>query len=135
MDQCEPLLGVGLRAVLSTQTATVVGRGRLTVSKPVLKAPQVWSERSKLQHDETLSNFAFNFNLRRYATVLMAGVAAALPLAALPLVAVVLPMAVGAGALATAMALGVPLIQAACLAAVGDLLRVFMGWLGNDYGV
>jgi NADPH-dependent 2,4-dienoyl-CoA reductase/sulfur reductase-like enzyme len=103
----------------------------------MLKAPQVWSERSKLQHDETLSNFAFNFNLRRYATVLMAGVAAALPLAPMAVVLpmVVLPMAVGAGALATAMALGVPLILAACLAEVGDLLRVFMGWLGNDYGV
>jgi hypothetical protein len=37
---------------------------RLTVSKPVLKAPM--PQRLKLQYDEVLSNFAFNFNLRRY---------------------------------------------------------------------
>jgi len=32
--------------------------------KPVLKAPGI--ERLKLKHDRPLSNFAFNFNLRRY---------------------------------------------------------------------
>ena len=37
-----------------------VGRCRLTASKPVLKA------RLKRKCDEPLSNFAFNFNLRRY---------------------------------------------------------------------
>ena len=35
--------------------------------KPTLKAPG--TNRLKLQHDEPLSNFAFNFNLRRYAMV------------------------------------------------------------------
>ena len=33
---------------------------------PTLKAPG--SRRSKLKHDELLSSFAFNFNLRRYNT-------------------------------------------------------------------
>ena len=32
--------------------------------KPALKAPD--SNRLKLEHEKTLSNFAFNFNLRRY---------------------------------------------------------------------
>ena len=48
-----PLTGVAI---------ATVGRCRLTVSKPVLKAPMVSA--LKLQYDETLSNFAFN--LRRY---------------------------------------------------------------------
>jgi hypothetical protein len=43
------------------------GRCRLTVSKPVLKAPTVSAR--KLQHDEPVSNFAFNFNLRCYTSV------------------------------------------------------------------
>jgi hypothetical protein len=47
--------------------AVLVGRCRLTVSKPVLKAPIV--QRLKLQYDEPLSNFAFNFNLCRYVLV------------------------------------------------------------------
>jgi hypothetical protein len=34
--------------------------------KPTLKAPG--SQRLKLKYDETLSNFGFNFNLRRYIT-------------------------------------------------------------------
>jgi len=38
-----------------------VGRCRLTVSKPVLKAPMVSAQRLKL-----ISTFAFDFNLRRY---------------------------------------------------------------------
>jgi len=33
--------------------------------KPVLKAPG--TKRLKLNHDEPLLNFAFNFNLRRYS--------------------------------------------------------------------
>jgi hypothetical protein len=35
--------------------------------KPVLKA--LGTKRLKLQYDETLSNFAFKFNLRRYTLV------------------------------------------------------------------
>jgi len=35
--------------------------------KPTLKAPA--TERLKLQYDEPSSNFAFNFNLRRYRPV------------------------------------------------------------------
>ena len=45
-----------------------IGRCRLTVSKPVLKAPMVSASlRFKQQYDEMLSNFAINFNLRRYS--------------------------------------------------------------------
>jgi len=33
--------------------------------RPTLKAPR--TKRLKLQHDKLLSNFAFNFNLRRYS--------------------------------------------------------------------
>jgi hypothetical protein len=36
--------------------------------KPTLKAPG--TKRLKLQYDEPLSNFAFNFNLRRYTPAL-----------------------------------------------------------------
>jgi hypothetical protein len=43
---------------------TEVGRCRLTVSKPMLKAPD--TKRSKLKYDKLLSSFAVNFNLRRY---------------------------------------------------------------------
>jgi len=46
------------------------GRCRLTVSKPELKAQRLWFQRLKLQYDEPLSNFAFNFNLRRYSQAL-----------------------------------------------------------------
>jgi hypothetical protein len=42
----------------------MVGRCRLTVSNPVLKAPMV--SVLQLPCDEALSNFAFTFNLRRY---------------------------------------------------------------------
>jgi len=42
-----------------------VGRCRLTVSKPVLKAP--WYHLLKLEYDEPLSNFALKFNLRRFS--------------------------------------------------------------------
>jgi len=42
-----------------------VGRCRLTVSKPVLSSRDK-VQRVKLQYDETLSNFAFYSNLRRY---------------------------------------------------------------------
>jgi len=44
----------------------MVGRCGLTQSKPVLKAPE--TERLRLQYDEPLSNFAFEFNVRRYTT-------------------------------------------------------------------
>ena len=47
-------------------TNTKVGRCRLTVSKPVLKAQRLWFLCLKLQYDETLSSFAFSFKLRRY---------------------------------------------------------------------
>ena len=42
-----------------------VGRCRLTVSKPMLKAPGL--QRLNLKCDELPSNLAFNFNLRRYS--------------------------------------------------------------------
>jgi len=54
-----------------TVRGDLVGRCRFTVSKPVLKA--LWFQRLKLQYDETLSNLAFNFNLRRYNLVEMLG--------------------------------------------------------------
>jgi len=38
----------------------------LTVSKPVLKAQRPWYPRLKLEYHESLSNFAFKINLRRY---------------------------------------------------------------------
>jgi len=38
--------------------------------KPTLKPPG--SKRLKLYHEKLLSNFAFNFNLRRYIMVLRA---------------------------------------------------------------
>jgi len=41
-----------------------VRRCRLTVSNPALKAPMV--QLLKLEYDGTISNFAFNFNSRRY---------------------------------------------------------------------
>ena len=44
--------------------SVAVGRCRLTVSKPDFK--RAWFQRLKLKCDESLSNFAFNFNLRRY---------------------------------------------------------------------
>ena len=40
--------------------------------KPVVKAPG--TKRLKLQCDGSLSNFAFNFNLRRYTTVAYHGI-------------------------------------------------------------
>ena len=39
--------------------------------KPTLKPPR--TKRLKLQHDEPLSSFAFNFNLRRYHEAAKAG--------------------------------------------------------------
>jgi hypothetical protein len=49
---------------------TLVGRCRLTASNPVLELESAYVSarflRLKLQYDETLSNVAFNFNLRRY---------------------------------------------------------------------
>jgi len=42
----------------------MVGRCRLTVSNPSRK--RAWFQQLKLKCDEPLSNFAFNFNLRRY---------------------------------------------------------------------
>jgi len=42
-----------------------VGRCRLTESTPVLKAKRLWFYRLNLQYDETLSNFALKFSLRR----------------------------------------------------------------------
>jgi hypothetical protein len=48
-----------------TKQGGEVGRCRLTLSKPVLKAPMV--QRLKLEYGDPLSNVAFNFNLRRYS--------------------------------------------------------------------
>ena len=45
----------------------LVGRCRLAVSNPSRK--RAWFQRLKLNCDEALSNFAFNFNLRRYNLV------------------------------------------------------------------
>jgi H+-transporting ATPase len=45
-----------------------VGRCRFTVSQAVLKC--LWFQRLKPQYAEPLSNFAFNFNLRRYIPVI-----------------------------------------------------------------
>jgi len=47
----------------------MVGRCRLTLSKPVLRAQRLWFQCLKLQYDEQLSSFAFSFNLRRYNMV------------------------------------------------------------------
>ena len=44
----------------------LVGRCRLALSKPVLKAPLVSALRIKRKYDELLSSFAFKFNLRHY---------------------------------------------------------------------
>jgi len=45
-----------------------VGRCRLTLSKPALKAPG--TNRLKLKCDKLLSRFGFNVNMRRYTAVL-----------------------------------------------------------------
>jgi protein transport protein SEC13 len=44
--------------------SVMAGRCTLTLSKPVLKAPSVSA--LKRHPDESLSNFAFSFDLRRY---------------------------------------------------------------------
>ena len=49
----------------------MVGRCRLAVLKPVLKAPMVSAHEATIQYDGTFPNFAFNFNLRRYMMVMM----------------------------------------------------------------
>jgi Na+/H+-translocating membrane pyrophosphatase len=49
----------------------LVGRCRLTVSKPVLKAPPGFSA-LKLKYDNLLSSFSFKFNLRLYTLVVHA---------------------------------------------------------------
>jgi len=41
------------------------GRCRLTPCRPLLD--RAWFQRSKLEYDKPLSNFGFNFNLRRYS--------------------------------------------------------------------
>ena len=43
---------------------SVVGRCRLTGSNPCRK--RLWFQRLKLEYEEPLLNFPFNFNLRRY---------------------------------------------------------------------
>jgi len=50
--------------VQTTAEGFAVGKRRLTLSKPVLKAPTVSC--LKRQYDETLSNFDFSVSLRRY---------------------------------------------------------------------
>jgi hypothetical protein len=61
------------------------GRGRavqVIPIKPTLKAPG--TKRSKLQYDELLSSFAFNFNLRRYSLVGLEGPTLSVPPRTLP---------------------------------------------------
>ena len=55
-------------AALEETGSSMVGRCRLTVPKPMLKAPMVTFQRLRLQYYESLSNFAFDFTLRRYLT-------------------------------------------------------------------
>jgi hypothetical protein len=48
-------------------TLHLVGRCKLTAYKPALKAPtSMVSALEASQYDQTLPNFAFDFNLRRY---------------------------------------------------------------------
>ena len=64
MDECKPL-------VSSVQPVPPCHHGRavqVDPIKPTLKSPG--AKRLKLICDDPLSNFAFNFNLRRYNTVL-----------------------------------------------------------------
>ena len=49
------------------KTVTTVGRCRLTVSNPVLKA--VWFQRLKVNYHQLFSTVAFNIILRRYTMV------------------------------------------------------------------
>ena len=73
-------------------SGATVGWCRLTASKPVLKAKRLWFQRLKLYYDETLSNFAFNFNLGRYTTGTNAAVIRGALRAEMPdLLTVVLP--------------------------------------------
>ena len=46
-----------------------MGRCRLNPGRP--RFDRAWFQRLKLTYDEALSNFAFNFNLRRYIAVLL----------------------------------------------------------------
>ena len=48
------------------ERAAKVGQCRLTESKPVLTAQRLWFQHLNLEYHESLSNFAFKFNLRRY---------------------------------------------------------------------
>jgi len=57
-----------LERQMMIMTQQMVGRCRLTVSIPVLKALKVWFQRLKLKYQKLLSTFAFNFNLRRCKT-------------------------------------------------------------------
>jgi len=59
----DQLYGVAVDAA-----GAVVGRCRLAASHPLWKAPVV-SARGAIQYDETLSNFAFSFNVSRYSVV------------------------------------------------------------------
>ena len=64
MDECKPL-PVGQRVI----NAAVMHLGRavqINPIKPMLKAPE--TKRLTLKHDEQLSDVAFNFKLRRYAS-------------------------------------------------------------------
>ena len=60
MDECKPL-----QRGPADPRARALGRAVQVVPiKPTLKPPG--TKRLKLKYDELLSNFAFNFNLRRY---------------------------------------------------------------------
>ena len=49
----------------SSPSKSKVGRCRLAPGCP--RVARAWFQRLKLKYDETLSNFALNFNLRRYS--------------------------------------------------------------------
>ena len=79
MDECKPLVhghsmghggggGAGFGARHARPRCCAPGRAvHLDPMKPTLTAPG--SRRSNLEHENLLSNFAFNFNLRRYSLV------------------------------------------------------------------
>lgn len=64
-----PSATVSLLVLVVLALISMVRRCRLTLSPPL--GGRAWFQRLKLQHDESLSNFALNFNLRRYIPVLL----------------------------------------------------------------
>jgi len=65
VDECKPLLSGGQRSLLAL--SLILGEAvQFEPMKSVLKAPGPMLLR--LRYDGPLSNFAFNFNLRRYTS-------------------------------------------------------------------